>query len=117
MKKAKNLNQKAPFGTGFKAVFVFAGLCAFSSALSPALAASEGSSKQRAKEVTAVVNAVAQKMPGQPINTVMYIRSNNFEVLAGDCTVRAHIVSSDHKAKGASSERIKVRLNKRRCAR
>ena len=40
------------------AAFLFAGILAFSSALSPALAASNGSSKQRAKEVTAVVNAV-----------------------------------------------------------
>lgn len=100
-----------------KAAFLFASIFAFSSALSPALAASNGSSKQRAKEVTAVVNAVAQKMPDQPINTVMYIRSNNFEVLAGDCTVRAHIVSSGHKAKSSSPDKIKVRLNKRRCAR
>lgn len=98
------------------AAFLLAGIFAFSSTFSPALAASNGSSKQRAKEVTAVVNAVAQKMPDQPINTVMYIRSNNFEVLAGDCTVRAHIVSSDHKAKSTSPDRIKVRLNKRRCA-
>ncbi|MGZ0843267.1 hypothetical protein ACXKGW_29500 [Klebsiella pneumoniae subsp. pneumoniae] len=63
-----------------KTAFLFAGIFAFSSALSPALAASNGSSKQRAKEVTAVVNAVAQKMPDQPINTVMYIRSNNFGI-------------------------------------
>ncbi len=100
-----------------KIVFLLAGIFAFLSAFSPALAASNGSSKQRAKEVTAVVDAVAKKMPGQPINTVMYIRSNNFEVLAGDCTVRAHIVSSGHKAKSTSPDRIKVRLNKRRCAR
>lgn len=92
-------------------------LFAYSSAPGPVLAASDGSSSQRAKEVTAVVDAVAQKMPDQPINTVMYIRSNNFEVLAGDCTVRAHIVSSGHKAKSTSPEKIKVRLNKRRCAR
>lgn len=100
-----------------KTAVLIAGIFTFSSASGLALAASDGSSSQRAKEVTAVVNAVAQKMPDQPINTVMYIRSNNFEVLAGDCTVRAHIVSSGHKTKSTSPDRIKVRLNKRRCAR
>lgn len=100
-----------------KIAFLLAGIFTFSPMPGSVRAANDGNSSQRAKEVTAVVNAVAQKMPDQPINTVMYIRSNNFEVLAGDCTVRAHIVSSGHKATGTSPDKIKVRLNKRRCAR
>lgn len=74
------------------------------------------SPKQRAAEVKAVVDAVSRELPKNPINTVMYIRANNFEVLAGTCTVRAHIVSSKAKESG-KPDKIKVRLNRQRCTR
>jgi hypothetical protein len=74
------------------------------------------SPKQRAAEVKAVVDAVSRELPKNPINTVMYIRANNFEVLAGTCTVRAHIVSSKATESG-KPDKIKVRLNRQRCTR
>ncbi|MCI1002882.1 MULTISPECIES: hypothetical protein [Ochrobactrum] len=74
------------------------------------------SPKQRAAEVKAVIDAVSRELPKNPINTVMYIRANNFEVLAGTCTVRAHIVSSKPTASD-KGDKIKVRLNRQRCAR
>ncbi len=89
------------------ALTLLAGPAPASAALTP--------SKERAKEVNAVVDAVQKKLPQHPINTVMYIRSNNFEVLAGPCTVRAHIVSSKHKKTEKAD--VKVRLGKLRCGR
>ncbi len=83
-------------------------------AINPVAAAT--SPQQRAEEVKAVIDAVSRELPKNPINTVMYIRANNFEVLAGTCTVRAHIVSS--KTAGSDeAAKIKVRLNRQRCAR
>lgn len=71
-------------------------------------------SKQRAAEVKAVVDTVAKKLPKHPIHSVMYIRANNFEVLAGTCSLRAHILTSKTVSVG-KADQIKVRLNRERC--
>ncbi|MFK4825630.1 hypothetical protein ACI0FM_12675 [Paenochrobactrum sp. BZR 588] len=71
-------------------------------------------SKQRAAEVKAIVDTVAKKLPKHPIHSVMYIRANNFEVLAGTCSLRAHILTSKTVAEG-KADKIKVRLNRERC--
>lgn len=44
----------------------------------------------------------------------MYIRANNFEVLAGSCSLRAHILTSKTVSAG-KADQIKVRLNRERC--
>ena len=100
-----------------KATICLAMLIIITGSAAPHIAeAAVSKSRQRAAEINAVVEAVSRKMPQHPINTVMYIRSNNFEVLAGTCTVRAHIVTSK-KASSGNTSKVKVRLNRQRCTR
>jgi len=98
-----------------KAILICIAALSIDSAAAISAVGAATSPKQRAAEVKAVIDAVSRELPKNPINTVMYIRANNFEVLAGTCTVRAHIVSS--KAAGSGKpDKIKVRLNRQRCA-
>ncbi|MBA8840398.1 hypothetical protein [Ochrobactrum sp. RH2CCR150] len=99
-----------------KAIFICIAALSVSGFTATSTVMAATSPKQRAAEIKAVVDAVSRELPKNPINTVMYIRANNFEVLAGTCTVRAHIVSSKTTDSG-KPDRIKVRLNRQRCAR
>lgn len=72
---------------------------------------------QRAKEMTAIIEAVASKVPQHPITKVIYQKPDRYRVIAGPCSIRASIVSVPAKAGLVGPRQFAVRLGVPRCKR
>lgn len=70
---------------GFTLAALLAGVAASHAALAP--------NYQRARELSAVIDAVAALVEGYPIDEVAYRGDYLYEVTAGPCTVEAKIVT------------------------
>lgn len=72
---------------------------------------------QRAKELTAIVEAVASKVPEHPITKVIYQKPDAYRVVAGPCSIRASIVALPTKTGLVGPRRFEVKLGVPRCKR
>ncbi|MBC8717487.1 MULTISPECIES: hypothetical protein [Brucella/Ochrobactrum group] len=70
---------------------------------------------QRAKELSAVIEAAAQSMPQHPIDKIIYQKDDQYQVIAGPCTIRATIVSKPMKNGMVGPRQFDVKLGKARC--
>ena len=70
---------------------------------------------QRAKELNAVIEAVAQAIPNYPISKVIYQKEAQNQVIAGRCVVRATIVSKSMKDGRVGPLQVDVKLGQARC--
>jgi len=70
---------------------------------------------QRAKELNAVIEAVAQAIPNYPISKVIYQKEDQYQVIAGPCSVRATIDSKSMKNGMVGPRQFDVKLGQSRC--
>ena len=72
---------------------------------------------QRAKEMTAIIEAVAAKVPQHPITKVIYQKPDQYRVVADPCSIDASIVSALAKAGLVGPRPFEVKLGVPRCKR
>ena len=70
---------------------------------------------QRAKELNAVVEAAAAALPQHPISKVIYQKQDQYQVIAGPCSLRATIVSKPMKGGMVGPRQFEVKLGQSRC--
>ncbi|HEV7309638.1 hypothetical protein [Ensifer sp.] len=70
---------------------------------------------QRARELTAVINAVAAAVPKYPIDKVISQGRDRYAVVAGKCTVIARIVALPAKPGLVGPRQFEVALDKPEC--
>lgn len=70
---------------------------------------------QRAREMTAVIEAVAEQIAEHPISKIIYQKPDQYQVIAGPCSVRATIVSKQQKQMVVGPRQFEVKLSQRRC--
>lgn len=70
---------------------------------------------QRAKEMTAIIEAVAEQVPVHPIAMIIYQRLDQYQVIAGPCSIRATIVSKPQKKMMVGPRQFEVKLSPQRC--
>jgi hypothetical protein len=70
---------------------------------------------QRANELTAIVTAVAEAVPKNPIDKIIHQGRDRYTVVAGKCTVLARIVDLPAKPGLVGPRQFKVELDKPRC--
>ncbi|MBN9047787.1 MAG: hypothetical protein J0H18_19305 [Rhizobiales bacterium] len=70
---------------------------------------------QRAKEMTAIIEAVAEQVPVHPISKIIYQRPDQYHVIAGPCSIRATIVSKQQKKMMVGPRQFEVKLAPQRC--
>lgn len=70
---------------------------------------------QRANELTAVITAVAEAVATHPIDKIIHQGRDLYAVVAGKCTVIAHIVDLPAKPGLVGPRQFKVELEKPRC--
>ncbi|MGU3576794.1 hypothetical protein ACLBWZ_14770 [Brucellaceae bacterium C25G] len=70
---------------------------------------------QRAKEMTAIIEAVATEIPTHPITKIIYQKPDQYQVVAGSCSVRAKIVTLPTRDKMVGARQFEVQLSKPRC--
>jgi calcineurin-like phosphoesterase len=92
-------------------VTALVGLCALSSAADAAIAPNY----QRAKEMTAVIEAVAKLVPAHPITKVIYQKRHQYRVIAGPCSIRAMIVTEPQRNPTLGAQQFDVTLVPQRC--
>jgi hypothetical protein len=63
-------------------------------AISTHVSAALAPNYQRAREMTAVIDAVAAQIPQHPITKIVYQKPDQYRVVAGPCSVNATIVSA-----------------------
>lgn len=93
------------------AVFGAMGLVVLSTASQAALAPNY----QRAKELTAIIEAVAEQVPAHPITKVIYQKRDQYQVIAGPCSIRAVILTAPHKRQMVGTRQFDVKLIPQRC--
>jgi len=86
-------------------------------ALAPPASAALAPNFQRAKEMTAIIEAVAAKVPQHPITKVIYQKPDRYRVVAGPCSIDASIVTVPPKAGLAGPRPFEVKLGVARCKR
>lgn len=91
--------------------FLIPGLLLLSSQAEAALAPNF----QRARELTAVIEAVALAMPDKPVNRVRYIESDKYEVRAGKCSVIATLQTKPLHPGWVGPRQFDVKLAKPKC--
>ncbi len=72
---------------------------------------------QRAKEMTAIIDAVAEKIPAHPVSKIIYQKTDQYQVIAGPCSVRATIVDKPGKPMIVGPRQFSVKLSLQRCGR
>lgn len=85
--------------------------------MGPAANAALAPNYQRAKELTAVIDAVAAELPRHPITEVVYEKTDSYRVTAGPCSVTAMIVSQPQKDGMVGPRQFTVKLGTPRCKR
>ena len=70
---------------------------------------------QRANEMTAVIEAVAEQVPSHPITKIIYQSNDRYQVIAGPCSIRATIVTTKTKPMMVGTRQFKVKLSAPRC--
>ncbi|WP_435658008.1 hypothetical protein [Brucella pituitosa] len=70
---------------------------------------------QRAKELTAVIEAAATALPQHPISKVIYQKEDQYQIIAGPCSLRATIVSKPMKNGVVGPRQFEVKLGQSRC--
>jgi hypothetical protein len=70
---------------------------------------------QRAKELTAIIAAVAEQVPAHPITKVIYQKRNQYQVIAGPCSIRALIVTEPQQKQMVGGRQFDVKLFPQRC--
>jgi hypothetical protein len=86
-------------------------------AISTHVSAALAPNYQRAREMTAVIDAVAARLPQHPISKIIYQKPDQYRVVAGPCSVNAAIVSAPPKAGVAGPRQFEVKLGAPRCKR
>lgn len=72
---------------------------------------------QRARELSAVIEAAAAQLPTDPITKVIYLKPDLYQVVAGSCSLKASIVSKPLKGGMVGPRQFDVSLSKPRCKR
>jgi hypothetical protein len=72
---------------------------------------------QRAREMTAVIDAVAAQLPQHPITKIIYQKPDQYRVVAGPCSVDVSIVSAPPKPGLVGPRQFDVKLGVPRCKR
>ncbi|CAN7517745.1 hypothetical protein [Brucella pseudogrignonensis] len=93
------------------AVVAAIGVVGLSSASHAALAPNY----QRAKELTAIIEAVAEQVPAHPITKIIYQKRDQYQVIAGPCSIRAAIVTVPQKKQTVGARQFDVKLFPQRC--
>ncbi len=70
---------------------------------------------QRAKELNAVIDAAAAALPQHPINKVIYQKEDQYQVIAGPCSLRASIASKPMKNGMVGPRQFEEKLGQKRC--
>ncbi|CAN7354364.1 MULTISPECIES: hypothetical protein [Ensifer] len=70
---------------------------------------------QRANELTAIISAVAAAVPKYPIDKIISQGRDRYTVVAGKCTVIAHIVGLPAEPGLVGPRQFKVELDRPRC--
>lgn len=92
--------------------FVLTALLGFSTTAADAALAPN---YQRAKEMSAVIEAVAEQFPRHPVTKVIYQDPDQYQVIAGPCSIRAKIVTRPQKQMMVGPRQFEVRLSPQRC--
>jgi hypothetical protein len=72
---------------------------------------------QRAREMTAIIDAVAAQLPQHPITKIIYRKPDRYGVVAGPCSIEASIVPTPPKAGVLGPRQFEVKLGVPRCKR
>jgi hypothetical protein len=72
---------------------------------------------QRAKELNAVIDAVAEQVPQHEITKVIYQKNDQYQVIAGPCSIRAAIVPKPNSGGMVGPRQFDVKLSFRKCRR
>lgn len=70
---------------------------------------------QRAKELNAVIETAAQSLPQYPVDKVIYQKGDQYQVIAGPCSIKATIVSKPMKNGMVGPRQFDVKLGQPRC--
>ncbi|WP_343314223.1 hypothetical protein AAIB41_03490 [Brucella sp. BE17] len=70
---------------------------------------------QRAKEMTAIIEAVAEKIPTHPISKIIYQKPDQYQVIAGPCSIRAMIITKPGKPMMVGPRQFEVKLSSQKC--
>ncbi|WOC15015.1 hypothetical protein [Pseudochrobactrum sp. MP213Fo] len=84
-------------------------------AMSSASLAALAPNYQRANEFIAVINAAAGALPQQPITKVIYQKDDQYQVVAGKCSVQATLVTLASKPGFVGPRQFDVKLGTPRC--
>ncbi|MGD9803102.1 MAG: hypothetical protein AB7E81_01400 [Hyphomicrobiaceae bacterium] len=84
-------------------------------AISQVASAALAPNYQRAKEMTAIIEAVAAQLPQHPITKVIYQKTDEYRIIAGPCSIRASIVSKPSAGGLAGPRQFEVKLGRARC--
>lgn len=93
-------------------IFAFAGLMIVTTTTADAALAPN---YQRAKEMSAVIEAVAEQFPRHPVTKVIYQKPDQYQVVTGPCSLRATIVNKPQKNTMVGPRQFEVRLSAFRC--
>ncbi|MFB8343948.1 hypothetical protein ACWGNA_05785 [Brucella cytisi] len=94
-----------------KYALVLTGLLTFTATAEAALAPNY----QRAKEMMAVIEAVADEITRYPVTKVIYQKPDQYQVIAGPCSIRARIVTRPQKQMMVGPRQFEVKLFLQRC--
>ncbi|MCD4512123.1 hypothetical protein LQT97_12880 [Brucella pseudogrignonensis] len=83
--------------------------------LSTASQAALAPNYQRAKELTSIIEAVAEQVPAHPITKVIYQKRDQYQVIAGPCSIRAVILTLPQKKQMVGARQFDVKLFPQRC--
>lgn len=72
---------------------------------------------QRAKEMTAIIEAVAEKIPNHPISKIIYQNADQYQIIAGPCSIRATIITKPEKPMMVGPRQFEVKLSPQKCGR
>jgi len=86
-------------------------------AISTHVSAALAPNYQRAREMAAVIDAVAAQIPQHPISKIVYQKPDQYRVVAGPCSVNATIVSAPPKTGLVGPRQFEVKLGVPRCKR
>lgn len=70
---------------------------------------------QRAKELTAIIDAVAAELPGHPITKIIYQKPDQYQVIAGPCSISASLITIPMKSGMVGARQFEVKLSPPRC--
>lgn len=70
---------------------------------------------ERARELTEVINRVAEELPQQLITKVIYQQQDRYQIITSKCSVRATIVNRPDKPGFVGPRQFDVKLGQIRC--